>query len=351
MPSMNGDSPIKKNIIMFKLNPLLYCLLVVFASATFTFNEELPTEKELPELIKLDPLSGEWVDLSKFVKGASNCFVIQGDEMLIGKEDGLYKSKLNASKMEFIRESSMTKPVFDIIHTQAGNTYIHGLEEGLHYKPLNTPLWIQAYDVIEKSKIFTVWENKDGRVLAGGPRGIFLSENGGLTWKKVYTEGHIRGFESKGNDFFAATSHGILHSQDKGKTWSASNPKNLNINKIVANEINAAAIILAESAFSGDSIMIDATIGPKNIQRNFLYLLNPKAASWDNVSDHLPSYVNINDVLVSGKSIICSLDSGIFKSDDLGKSWKLLRKGDGKTVYRLSQHKSTIYAMKSFNGC
>jgi hypothetical protein len=77
-------------------------------------------------------------------------------------------------------------------------------------------------------------------LLAGGDQGIYRSEDNGKSWRAVFRGNQINSFISKGSVVFAATSHGILRSEnsvDWVSVWS-----NRTVRSIAQNEHELVAM-------------------------------------------------------------------------------------------------------------
>jgi photosystem II stability/assembly factor-like uncharacterized protein len=137
----------------------------------------------------------------------------------------------------------------------------------------------------------------NGVMLATSQKGIIRSTDGGETWSLVIGEGGVGIFLERINGGFAAITYNAMSktrrvrtSYDGGKTWQA----------------------------------IDAG---------------------------LPPSLSITSIIQVGDYFFCGHPSGIFKSSDKGKTWKLILSSvDGK-VFNLSASGNVIYAVLRSAGC
>lgn len=326
---------------MFRRNTLLFCLLGALVAWSFTTSSEVLPKSANPNIMKLEMGRNTWVDISKSFPGDITCSSVYNNELILGKEDGLYRAKLDGQKLKFVKEPMMEDAVFSIITTQAGNTYIHTMADGLHYRPKHTAIWMKAYDVVGDSKIRTVWEEPDGLVLAGGVHGIYRSANGGGEWTQVLADTHVHNFEVKGSTYFAGTGKGLAVSKDQGLNWEFIGEFYQDIMSVKSGA-NEVATIVYET---------DEAPLPRNQNNNYLFIYNMTTGEWKDVSHKLPKYKAIHDLIHAGDKWVVSTNNGILVSADGGDSWHTLRKGDGETVYKLAYHEGTLYAMKGFAGC
>jgi hypothetical protein len=62
--------------------------------------------------------------------------------------------------------------------------------------------------------------SQDNKLFAGTDRGIYTSENYGISWTHVTGTMHVNEFREADGVLFASTNHGALRSEDRGKNWS-----------------------------------------------------------------------------------------------------------------------------------
>ncbi|MCB0649519.1 MAG: hypothetical protein KDC49_22775 [Saprospiraceae bacterium] len=355
---------------MLKLNPLLYCLLILFvASWKFSDTAEPPTktclelvendvdenatdpevfgfmkEPSKRELIKYEPSSGRWVELTENLPASRNCFLIAGEEFYVGGETGLFKASMDGDDLSFYKEPILNGPVFDIQTTEMGSVYISTLESGVLFRPDFTGFWIKAYPNLTKTTIFNIWEDKSGTVLVGGSKGIHMSKDNGKSWTHRWDGNHASGFAKVGKTYYAASGNGILASSDNGYTWNKDYELTGNVSVIKAEDKKAVAVIFVERD--------PKTYGPEERASSSIHLLNPNTKKWMDISRTLPDYKTINDAIILNDEIYCSTTAGVFKSKDNGKTWEMvLKSNDEVWAYSFRSYKGVLYMLKGFNGC
>jgi photosystem II stability/assembly factor-like uncharacterized protein len=161
--------------------------------------------------------------------------------------------------------------------------------------------WKQISDGLEGRDVFALRRSANNLLLAGTDRGIFLLKNGDSHWTPTsQLTARINGLEPAGQTWFAATSIGLLTSSDGGQNWHKQDLPALKYvsSLAVADRMVVAANrnVIAVSVNAGESWLT-----PKPLDADFI----------------------INSVAVDSKgNIWLAAREGIFRSSDVGDSWK-----------------------------
>ena len=193
-----------------------------------------------------------------------------------------------------------------IYHSKPNSTAPFWNKESLDGKEMNNAL---GYGIVTLAdSVFTGAEagvakptgkliESNGVILATSQKGIIRSTDGGKTWNLVIGEGGVGIFLERVKGGFAAITYNAMSntrrvrtSYDGGKTWQA----------------------------------IDAG---------------------------LPPSLSITSIIQVGDDFFCGHPSGIFKSSDKGKIWKLILPSVDDKVFNLSASGNVIYAMPRPGGC
>jgi photosystem II stability/assembly factor-like uncharacterized protein len=101
--------------------------------------------------------------------------------------------------------------------------YHHGLlfagtsRDGIFVSPDNGRSWKSTNASITNQTVHC-FHSSSNTLLAGAEQGIYRSDDNGNSWKLVSSGNQINSFTSKGSVIYAATSHGILRSEN-GVDW------------------------------------------------------------------------------------------------------------------------------------
>ena len=79
--------------------------------------------------------------------------------------------------------------------------------------------------------------------------------------------------------------------------------------------------------------------------------VNPPDSVWHPINTGLPEQAFITSIVQVGKDFFCGHPTGIFRSSDKGKTWKLLLPSIENKVFNLYGSGKVIYAIPRNRGC
>jgi photosystem II stability/assembly factor-like uncharacterized protein len=137
------------------------------------------------------------------------------------------------------------------------------------------------------------------------------------------------------NGVILATSQkGIIRSTDGGETWN-----------LVISE-GGVGIALERVTGGLAAITYNAMSKTRRVRTSY-----DGGKTWQAIDAGLPPSLSITSIIQVGNYFFCGHPSGIFKSPDKGKTWKLILPSvDGK-VFNLSASGNVIYAIPRPEGC
>lgn len=203
------------------------------------------------------------------------------------------------------------------------------------------------YMKYKERQVSTVFESAGGTVFVGSNGSLFKSVNGGKSWKHIQVRGWIFKLIESNGVLLATNSEGIIRSADNGESWEP-----------VISEGGAGVSV--EHINGGFAAIVHNTITKTN--RVFISLDSGK--TWNSIGDGLqPCWysslttplsghppLHISSIKQVGKYLICSRSDGIFRSSDMGKTWKLLLPSMENRGFNLSVSGNVIYAIPN-KGC
>jgi photosystem II stability/assembly factor-like uncharacterized protein len=177
------------------------------------------------------------------------------------------------------------------------------------------------YTNYKEKQVSSVFETTGGTVFIGSNNALYKSANNGKTWKYVPVGGWVMKMAESNGVLLAASSQGILRSADDGESWDR-----------VINEGGAG--IAVEPIDGGFAAIVNNTI----TKTNTIHISLDGGKTWNDIGEGLqpswnsslinltgqlqPSY--ILSIKQMGKYLICGRSDGIFRSADMGKTWKKL---------------------------
>ncbi len=175
--------------------------------------------------------------------------------------------------------------------------------------------------------VYQITEAPSGLLFAAAQNGIYRSNDGGRTWRRVNDgiEKPIGQFVYAGESvqFAAIMQTGIYRSTDNGLNWT---PVNNGI------ELPYGYTVTSH----GDRIIAGAT--------NRMYVSENNGDSWRRIEAGFGSSRS-TDILVHGDVLFVGTQEGVFISEDAGDSWVEISHGlDNKIVYGLAQTENGVYA-------
>ncbi len=205
------------------------------------------------------------------------------------------------------------------------------------------------YKNYKEREVRTVFETAGGTILIGSSNSLFRSTNGGKTWEQVHVgDGRMKMVESNGV-LLTTSKDGIFRSTDDGANWDR--------------VISEGGLGIAVERIDGGFAAIVYNIITKT---NSLHISLDGGKTWNAIGEELqPSW---NDLLMKkigclksspeilsikqmGKYLICGRSDGIFRSSDMGKTWKkLLLPAVENYGFNLSVSGNLIYVIPN-KGC
>jgi photosystem II stability/assembly factor-like uncharacterized protein len=205
------------------------------------------------------------------------------------------------------------------------------------------------YKNYKEKQVCSVFETKGGTVFIGSNNALFKSTNSGKTWKNVHVAGWVMKMTESNGVLLAASTQGILISTDDGENWD----------RVIS---EGGAGIAVERIDGGFAAIVYNTI----TQTNSLHISLDSGKTWNAIGEELqPSWSSLlmkkiglfkssPDILSikqMGKYLICGRSDGMFRSSDMGKTWKkMLLPAVENYGFNLSVSGNVIYAVPN-KGC
>lgn len=253
-------------------------------------------------------------------------------------ETGVYYSEPNATTPFWIKEIFSGKQR-NIVQSKNGilaynfrGEFIKKIDGKDEWQPVYKNFQQQAvrldktddwmYKNYKEREVRSVFETEGGTVFIGTNYSLFRSTNSGKTWEQVYVaDGRMKLIENNGV-LLSTSKNGILRSTDDGLNWES----------VISEGGVGVAVERVNGGFA-------ALVYNPITQRNSMHISLDNGKNWNAIGKELqPSWNSLfmakigldkapSDILSIkqlGKDLICSRSDGIFKSSDMGKTWKKL---------------------------
>ena len=246
--------------------------------------------------------------------------------------NGIYHSKPNATApfwtKQFIPDehSSITP----------GKTGIFAYNYDGHFlqKINGTSKWSPIYTNFQQKRVRSVFESAAGSIFIGSDYGLFKSTNSGKTWKRVYTGGGVFYLVESTGVLMAISGIGIIRSTDDGENWD-----------LVVNEERRGFVV--ESIKGGFAVIFDRTaLDTRKVRTSY-----DGGKTWQSIDEGLPVNATITSIIQVGENFFCGNSTGILRSSDKGKTWKLLLPSIEGKFFNLFVSGNVIYAIPRSGGC
>jgi photosystem II stability/assembly factor-like uncharacterized protein len=178
------------------------------------------------------------------------------------------------------------------------------------------------YKNYKEKEVRTVFETAGGTVLIGSSNSLFRSTNSGKTWKQLHVgDGRMKLVESNGV-LLTTSKDGILRSTDDGENWD----------RVISEGGLGIAVERIDGGFA-------AIVYNPITQTNSMHISLDSGKTWNAIGEELQlswssllvkkiglvkSSSDILSIKQMGKYLICGRSDGIFRSSDMGKTWKKL---------------------------
>ena len=277
------------------------------------------------------------------------CAFSDGEEVYLGTETSLYNSA-QPPALQTWKDEPFWNEKFTRVFPGLSGLFASKYGESLFHETL-PGVWTPIHHSLDDLNVHTVLETPEGAVFIGCESGIFKSTDGGATWKKVFSESLVGNLAASDGVMIGSGLQGLLRSTDGGEHWDWVMTEGGSAGQIIQNQGRFFAITSGVHAWKDAVPDTDGLVGS-------LYTSADQGPTWQRIDEGLSAfgYVNvldgdfsrehyINDIEQAGAYLFCSLDTGIYRSADLGKTWDLVFPASGRRSLNLVASGKVIYAV------
>lgn len=245
---------------------------------------------------------------------------------------GIYHSKPN-STVPFWKKEIFPDEYSSIAPGKSG-IFAYHFNGQILQKINGTSVWSAVYTNFKGKEVRTVIETAGGILFIGSDNGLFKSTNSGKTWKQVHTGGWVMKLVESNGVLLATSQEGIIRSTDDGENWDR--------------VISEGGVGIAVERIKGGFAAITYNTESKTRRVRTSY---DGGKTWQPIDAGLPASLSIASIIQVGENFFCGHPTGIFRSSDQGKTWKLLLPSIENKVFNLSVSGNVIYAIPRNGGC
>ncbi len=246
--------------------------------------------------------------------------------------NGLYHSKPN-STAPFWKKEICPDEHSGITPGRTG-IFAYNYDGQFLQKINGTSVWSPMYMNLQEKDVRIVFETAKGTVFIGSDKGLFKSTNSGETWKQVHTGGWVMKLVESNGVLMATSQKGIIRSTDDGENWDL--------------VISEGGVGIAVERIKDGFAAITYNTGSETRRVRTSY---DGGKTWQPIDTGLPATLSIASIIQVGEYFFCGHPTGIFRSSDKGKTWKLLLPSIENKVFNLSVSGNVIYAIPRPGGC
>ncbi|MEY3249073.1 MAG: hypothetical protein RL742_1116 [Bacteroidota bacterium] len=258
-------------------------------------------------------------------------------EIFLGAQNGVFRYNPPPSVETWSNEFPMYDQVVGVFSGPSG-MYVSWVENGFFKNMPGKTAWMPMGSPAEKQYVWSAVETPAGAVVVCNESGIYKTADGGKTWKPVFQEVAPSNLYIENGILFGVCFGGILRSTDDGETWAW----------ILQDKGSYKSLHLLDGRLTALIRKADACTltfpGDPNAKPNW-----PDLSA--GLSAGLSGIKHINELQQAGNTLFCSHSGGISRSDNRGKTWRLILPApDENTVLRLAVSKGKIFVVKA-TGC
>ncbi|HEX8376667.1 MAG TPA: exo-alpha-sialidase, partial [Pedobacter sp.] len=315
-----------------------------------TFNPNSNESRPATLVFKSADGGQSWKDISQGLpeKLKGGGFFTNESGLYLRDGNGMYHNRPNSTSTNWKKENFPDKQ-----NIAAGKTgiFAYNYDGQFLEKQNGISKWRPMYTNFKGKEVRTVFETAGGTVLISSGNSLFKSTNNGETWKQVHMGGWVKEFVESNGVLLATSQRGILRSTDDAENWEeviSEGGVGIDVEQIKGgfaaityNSLLKSRRVRASYDGGKNWHFIDAGLPAQGFIASFLQPVNTG----------LPMEAFITSIVQVGEDFFCAHGTGIFRSSDKGKTWKLILPSNDKKVFNLSVSGNVIYAIAGNGGC
>lgn len=237
-------------------------------------------------------------------------------EQFVGFFAGESEVYLRTNGVTYRSKSNLKTPIWEKVNIPSiKNTSIafnpsgvmaYTYDGSIYQKQPSSETWLPIYTNLKNRSVQSIFEASNGTIFLSSGKGLYKSYDKGQSWEpsqKSYV-GNI--VESEGV-LLASGQEGIMRSTDNGENWEL--------------VISEGGVGIAIERIDGGFAAITYSSSTKSRRIRVSY---DEGKTWKAIDMGLKTSKNITSIKQVGSDLFVGHSDGIFRSPDMGKSWKLV---------------------------
>lgn len=339
------------------MNFQIISLVITFWGLIFNSGLKVDLANETKSGIVFQSSDGgkTWNDVSSGLpnKFDARSVFVERDELVLGYDKGIWRKKTSLVSV-WEKENFLNETVSRIFPTKNG-PLVYSYDAGLLQKIDVTGFWVPVWNEFKGKALFCMLETQQGDIFVGSDAGLFKSVDNGKSWKKVYDAALVFSLAEHDNVIIGGSDIGIIRSSNKGEDWES----------IIKQDGPTHSVKYLHGSFvaisqGGQWLYGDAPSASANTMRRS----NDGGKTWIHMDEQLTPFRylyklddrrspirKINDVEHFQNYIFTSIDNGIYRSANFGKTWELVLPSIENTYFDIAICGKVIFAVRVFDGC
>jgi photosystem II stability/assembly factor-like uncharacterized protein len=258
----------------------------------------------------------------------------QNGEVYLGAERGVYRYSPPPAAATWTNELPMNDQVVGVFSGETG-LYASWIKSGIFKNLPGRSTWMPMDSPTEDNQfVWSAVETPEGAVLVSNESGIYKTTDEGIKWTHVFRDASPTSLKIENGVLYGVCFNGILRSTDGGNHWDWALEDGGSYKSIHQLDGALVAFMYKEGTWK------TRFLSTSNLDTN-----------WQHLAKGLSGMKSINDFEQAGDTIYCSHDGGVSRSDDRGKTWKLLRPApEDNMMLRLAISGGKVFVVKTA-GC
>jgi photosystem II stability/assembly factor-like uncharacterized protein len=307
------------------------------AAAHANARPKVEKQAETREIVYQSDDGGEsWQDISAGLPAELLVMrIIPGKdgEVFLGAQNGVFRYNPPPSVETWSNEFPMYDLVIGVFSGPSG-LYVSWVENGFFRNIPGKKTWMPMGSPAAQQYVWSAVETPEGAMVVCNESGIYKTTDGGESWKLVFQEVAPASLHIENGILYGVCPGGILCSTDGGESWSWRLQDKSSHKSLYRLDGRLTALISKNDACTL------AFPNDPNVKPN-----------WPDLAAGLSGIKYINQLEQAGNTLFCSHRGGISRSDNRGKTWRLLMPApDENTVLRFAVSKGKVFVVKA-TGC